>query len=62
MTPLRRKMLNDLRVRNLAENTQKSYLQSVTGLARYYRRRPDQLSADEVQAYLLYLTSARKGS
>ena len=37
MTPLRRKMLNDLRVRNLAENTQKSYLQSVTGLARYYR-------------------------
>ena len=59
MTPLRRKMLNDLRVRNLAENTQKSYLQSVTGLARYYRRRPDQLSVQEVQDYLLYLSQER---
>ena len=47
MTPLRRKMLNDLRVRNLAENTQKSYLQAVTGLVRYYRRSPDHLSVQE---------------
>ena len=44
MKPLRQKMLNDLRVRNLAENTQASYLQSVTGLAVYYKRSPDQLS------------------
>ena len=41
MKPLRQKMLNDLLVRGLAENTQKSYLQSVTGLARYYTRSPD---------------------
>ena len=60
MTPLRRKMLNDLRVRNLAENTQKSYLQAVTGLVRYYRRRPDQLSVHEVQDYLLYLSQERR--
>ena len=45
MTPLRRKMLNDLIVRNLAENTQRSYLQAVTGLARYYHRGPEQISA-----------------
>ena len=56
MKPLRRKMLNDLIVRNLAENTQKSYLQAVTGLAQYYHRSPDQLSAQEVQSYLLYLS------
>lgn len=59
MTPLREKMLNDLRLRNLAENTHKSYLQSVTGLARYYRRSPDQLSVQEVQDYLLYLSQER---
>ena len=59
MTPLRRKMLNDLIVRNLAENTQKSYLQAVTGLAGYYHRSPDQLSAHEVQDYLLYLSQKR---
>ena len=59
MTPLRQKMLDDLRVRNLAENTQKSYLQSVTGLARYYHRSPDRLSVKEVQGYLLYLSQER---
>jgi site-specific recombinase XerD len=52
-------MLDDLRVRNLAENTQKSYLQSVTGLARYYHRSPDRLSVKEVQDYLLYLSQQR---
>ena len=59
MTPLRQKMLDDLRVRNLAENTQKSYLQSVTGLARYYHRSPDRLSVKQVQDYLLYLSQER---
>ena len=43
MTALREKMLNDLRIRNLAENTQKSYVRSVAGLARYFHRSPDQL-------------------
>jgi len=59
MKPLRRKMLNDLIVRNLAENTQKSYLQAVTGLAVYYHRSPDQLSAQQIQDYLLYLSQKR---
>ena len=52
MTPLRQRMLNDMTVRGLAENTKKSYLASVTGLARHYRRSPDQISAQEVQDYL----------
>ena len=59
MKPLRQKMLNDLLIRGLAENTQTSYLQSVTGLARYYHRSPDQLSVQEVQDYLLYLSQER---
>jgi len=59
MKPLRQKMLNDLLIRGLAENTQTSYLQSVTGLARYYHRSPDQLSVQEVQNYLLYLSQER---
>lgn len=59
MTTLREKMLDDLRVRNLAENTQKSYVQSVAGLAKYYHRSPDRLSVQEVQAYLLHLSQER---
>ena len=31
MTPLRRRMINDMTVRGLAENTRKSYLNSVSG-------------------------------
>jgi site-specific recombinase XerD len=34
----------------------------VVGLARHYRRSPDQLSADEVQSYLAHLYQARKRS
>jgi len=59
MKPLRQKMLNDLLVRGLAENTQKSYLQAVTGLAVYYHRSPDQLCVQEVQDYLLHLSQER---
>ena len=55
MTPLRQRMLNDMTVRGLAQNTQESYLNAVIGLANHYRRSPDRLSPDEVQAYLLFL-------
>ena len=59
MTPLRQRMLNDMTVRGLAENTKKSHLNSVTGLARHYRRSPDSVSAQEVQDYLIHLHEQR---
>ena len=55
MTPLRQRMINDMTVRGLAESTRASYLRSVTRLARHYRRSPEQISAREVQDYLLFL-------
>ena len=55
MTPLRQRMLNDMTVRGLAENTKKPYLNAVTGLARHYRRSPDNVSAQELQDYLIHL-------
>ncbi len=60
MTPLRQRMIKDLTVRGLAQNTHKSYLLAVTGLARHYRRSPDQISAQEVQDYLIYLHQERR--
>lgn len=59
MTPLCQRVIHDLTVRGLAENTRKSYLRAVTGLARHYRRSPDELSAQEVQAYLVWLHEER---
>lgn len=56
---LRQRMTNDLKVRGLAENTQKSYLQAVSSLAKHYNRSPDTLSADEIQQYLIFLHDER---
>lgn len=60
MTELRRRMDNDMVLRGMAAKTREAYLGAVTGLARYYRRSPDQITADEVQAYLLELLRVRK--
>jgi integrase/recombinase XerD len=59
MTPLRREMIDNMSVRGMAETTKKAYLQAVMGLARYYRRAPDQLTDREVQQYLLHLMQER---
>ena len=50
LTELRRRMDADMIMRGVADRTRESYLGAVTGLARYYRRRPDQISDAEVQA------------
>jgi site-specific recombinase XerD len=53
-------MLDALQVRGMAVRTQQAYIEAVARLARHYRRAPDALSADEVQAYLLHLRRERK--
>jgi integrase/recombinase XerD len=55
MTPLRRKMAEDLRLRNLAPGTRDQYLRHVARFARYFGRSPDTLGADQVRAFLLHL-------
>jgi site-specific recombinase XerD len=48
-------MIKSMQLRNLAPKTQKSYLESVSGLARHYMKSPEQISKDMVEDYLLYL-------
>ena len=62
MTELRRRMDEDMVVRGMAARTRESYLAAVTGLAKHYRRSPDQISDEEVQAYLLHLIRDRHRS
>ena len=59
MTPLRQRMINDMSVRGFTDNTKKSYLSTVIGLAGHYHRSPDQISAQEVQDCLLFLHEKR---
>lgn len=60
MQTLRQRMTDDMVVRRMSERTQEAYLAAVTGLARYSRRSPDQMTDEDVQAYLLYLIHDRK--
>lgn len=60
MTPLRQRMLEDMRIRNLAENTQRSYVQHVSAFARHFGRSPEELGPEEIRAYQVYLTDERK--
>ena len=62
MTELRRRMDEDMVVRGMAARTREGYLAAVTGLAKHYRRSPDQISDEDVQAYLLHLIRDRHRS
>lgn len=56
MTPLRQRMIEEMRMRNLAPGTQTVYVDCVARYARHFGRSPDQLGAEDVREYLRYLT------
>ena len=60
MTPLRHRMLDDMGIRNFAENTQQSYLQQVSAYAKFFQRSPENLGPEDVRAYQVHLTKVRK--
>ena len=60
MTPLRQRMTEDMRLRNLTPATQRNYLHYVTEFARYFGRSPEQLDAEAIHQYLVYLVEERK--
>jgi hypothetical protein len=55
MTPLRIRMIEDMRTAGLTSGTQSIYLDGVRRLAAHYGRSPDLLSEEEVRAYLIGL-------
>src|SRR5258708_2554724 len=59
MTPLRARMIEDMKLAGLADKTQEDYQQAVRGLAKHYRRPPDQLSEAEGRRYLLDVKEQR---
>src|SRR5713226_3388688 len=60
MTPLRQKLIDEVQLRGFSPHTQDSYERSVTGLARFYHRSPDQISDGEIKTYLLHLLREKK--
>ena len=60
MTPLRRRMIEDMQMRNLSPNTQEAYLRVVIQFANHFKRSPDKLGPEEVREYLLTLIGRKK--
>ncbi len=55
ISPLRQRMLEDMRLRKLAPQTQASYVRSVRRLAKYLHRSPDTATVEELRNFQLHL-------
>lgn len=60
MTALRQRFLEDMQIRNLAMNTQRSYVEQVSRFARHFGQSPLALGPEEIRAYQVYLTNEKK--
>lgn len=57
MSPLRRRMIEDMTVRNLSPATQRSYLHAVTKFSRFFGRSPDRLGLEDVRVFQVHLVA-----
>ena len=57
MSPLRRRMIEDMTIRNLSPATQQSYLYAVSKFSRHFGHSPDRLGSKTCVPILVHLTS-----
>jgi site-specific recombinase XerD len=55
VSPLRQRMLDDMRMRKLSDKTQIAYIRAVRRLARFLGRSPDTATAEDVRRFQLHL-------
>ena len=59
---LRSRMIEDLRIRNYAQNTVKIYVRCVAAFAKYFGQSPEVLNEGHIREYQLYLVEEKKSS
>ena len=57
MNALRRRMIDDMTLRNLSPATQRSYLHAVTKFSRHFGCPPDRLGLEDVRSFQVHLVS-----
>jgi integrase/recombinase XerD len=60
VTPLRKRMLEELQLRNLSPITKETYIRAVERFARYFHQSPERLGPEQVRDYLLHLINDNK--
>jgi hypothetical protein len=60
MTELRRKMLEELQLRNYSPHTQRAYIRCVADFAQHFNTAPDRLGPEHVHEYQLFLVQRKK--
>jgi site-specific recombinase XerD len=53
-------MIKEMTLRRFSPKTQKSYLSSVTGLARYFKLSPEKINQEMIEEYMLHVMQERK--
>lgn len=54
------RMLQDLQLRGMSQDTQDNYTRAVRKIAEHYNKLPDAITEDELREYFLYLKNVRK--
>jgi site-specific recombinase XerD len=62
MTPLRKRMIDEMQLRNYCPKTIQVYVYNVARFARYFEKSPERLGASHVRRYLLHVLQERKAS
>ena len=60
MTELRRRMIEELRLRNYSSNTITVYIRGVAQFAQHFRLPPDRLGPKHTRQYQLFLVERKK--
>lgn len=60
MTELRKKMIEDMKIRCFAPNTQMAYISAVAAFAKHYKKSPALLGNEDIKAYILHLVEDRQ--
>ncbi|MEY8843156.1 site-specific integrase, partial [Cribrihabitans sp. XS_ASV171] len=58
ISPLRARMIEDMRIRGMGEKSQKVHIRAIKDFARFLGHSPDTATPEELRAYQLHMTDA----